>query len=188
MDFSHDETDRELAGLARTILADHTSPSRLAEVAAGGDRFDRPLWSALAKAGVLSAALPESVEGGGLGLLAQCGVLVEVGATVAPVPYLPSIVAGAAAIAEFGTAEQRAAWAVPAAAGELVLTAALAEEVGDDPASPTTVAERNGASASASWHLHGTKVAVPAGPVADLFPRTRPTARLCSLSRRGIPG
>lgn len=167
MDFTHDDADRDLAELARTILADHTSPARLTEVEAGGDRFDRALWTDLARAGVLAAALPESVGGSGLGLLAQCGVLVELGRTVAPVPYLPSIVVGAAAVAEFGTAEQRSAWAAPAAAGERVLTAALAEEAGDDPAAPTTVAER--ARADAGWRLHGTKVAVPAGPVADLF-------------------
>ncbi len=165
MDFETDEPARELAALARTILADHTSPARLAEVEATGDRFDRALWTELARAGVPAAALPEAVGGSGLGLLAQCAVLVEVGRTVAPVPYLPSIVVAAAAIAEHGTAAQRDAWAAPAARGELVLTAALAEELGDDPAVPATAAERAGS----RWRLRGTKVAVPAGPVADLF-------------------
>jgi 3-oxocholest-4-en-26-oyl-CoA dehydrogenase beta subunit len=167
MDFSFDENFRDLADLTRTILTDHVTPARLTEVEASGDRFDRALWTDLAKAGVLSAALPESVGGSGLGLLEQCAVLVELGRTVAPVPYLCSIVQSASAIAEFGTDTQRASWAAPAADGEVVLTAALSEEVGDDPARPATFAER--ASASAPWRLHGTKVAVPAGPVADLF-------------------
>jgi alkylation response protein AidB-like acyl-CoA dehydrogenase len=167
MDFSFDENFRDLADLTKTILADHTTPERLTEVEATGDRFDRLLWTDLAKAGVLSAALPESAGGSGLGLLDQCAVLVELGRTVAPVPYLCSIVQSASAIAEFGTDAQRAEWAAPAADGTLVLTAALSEEVGDDPAQPTTTAEH--ASASASWRLHGTKVAVPSGPVADLF-------------------
>lgn len=167
MDFSFDENFRDLADLTKTILADHTTPKQLASVEATGDRFDRLLWTDLAKAGVLSAALPESVGGSGLGLLEQCGVLVELGRTVAPVPYLCSIVQAASAIAEFGTDAQRAEWAAPAADGQLVLTAALSEEVGDDPALPTTTAER--ASASAPWRLHGTKVAVQAGPVTDLF-------------------
>lgn len=167
MDFSFSEELLDLAGLARTIVADHTTPARLAEVEAGGDRFDRALWMELAKAGVLSAALPESVGGSGLGLLEQCAVLVELGRTVAPVPYLCSIVQGASAVAEFGTDEQRARWAAPAATGELVLTAALSEEVGDDPARPATTAAR--ASASAQWHLHGSKVTVPAGTRANAF-------------------
>ena len=167
MDFSFDDEWLDLAELTRTILADHVTPARLAEIEATGDRFDRALWTDLATAGVLSAALPESVGGSGLGLLAQCAVLVELGRTVAPVPYLWSIVQAASAIAEFGTDAQRASWAVPAAAGTVLPTVALSEEVGDDPGRPTAFAER--ASASAPWRLHGTKVAVPAGPVADLF-------------------
>lgn len=167
MDFSFDENFRDLADLTKTILADQVTPERLTSVEATGDRFDRPLWTELAKAGVLSAALPESAGGSGLGLLEQCAVLVELGRAVAPVPYLCSIVQAASAIAEFGTDAQRAEWATRAADGELVLTAALSEEVGDDPAQPTTTAEH--ASASAPWRLHGTKVAVPSGPVADLF-------------------
>lgn len=167
MDFSFSDEFADLADLTRTIVADHLTPVRLTEVEATGDRFDRALWTDLAKAGVLSAALPESVGGSGLGLLEQCAVLVELGRTVAPVPYLCSIVQSASAIAEFGTDAQRAEWAAPAAAGELILTAALSEEVGDDPARPTTTGTR--ASASAQWHVHGSKVAVQAGPLANLF-------------------
>ncbi|MFI7675471.1 acyl-CoA dehydrogenase family protein [Actinophytocola sp. NPDC049390] len=167
MDFSFSDEFDDLAELTRTILADHLTPVRLAEVEATGDRFDRALWTDLAKAGVLSAALPESVGGSGLGLLEQCAVLVELGRAVAPVPYLCSIVQSASAIAEFGTDAQRAAWSAPAAAGELVLTAALSEEVGDNPGRPVTKAERAGA--SAQWQVHGSKVAVQAGPVANLF-------------------
>lgn len=167
MDFSFSDEFSDLAELTRTILADHATPARLTEVEAAGDRFDRALWTDLAKAGVLSAALPETVGGSGLGLLEQCAVLVELGRAVAPVPYLCSIVQAASAIAEFGTDAQRATWAAPAAAGELVLTAALSEEVSDDPARPVTAAER--ASASAPWHVHGSKVAVQAGPAANLF-------------------
>lgn len=167
MDFSFGDECQDLAELTRTILADHSTPARLAEVEATGDRFDRALWTQLAKAGVLSAALPESVGGSGLGLIEQCAVLVELGRAVAPVPYLCSIVQAASAVAEFGTDAQRAAWAAPAAAGDLVLTAALSEEAGDDPARPTTTAVR--ASASAHWHVHGSKVTVQAGPLANLF-------------------
>src|SRR5262245_43095934 len=98
MDFSFDDNFADLADLTRTILADHVTPNRLAEIEANGDRFDQALWTDLARAGVLSAALPDSVGGSGLGLLEQCGVLVEIGRTVAPVPYLCSIVQAASAI------------------------------------------------------------------------------------------
>lgn len=164
MDFSFGEAHQELAALTKTIVTDLVTPKRLAEIEATGDRFDRALWTELASAGVLSAALPVEAGGSGLGLLEQCGVLVELGRAVAPVPYLPSIVLAASAVAEFGTVEQRERWVRPAAAGEVVLTAALTEETGDDPTAPTTRAERSGD----GWRLSGTKTTVPAGPVADL--------------------
>ncbi len=166
MDFSHNETQRDLAALSRAILTDRATPERLGEVEARGDRFDPGLWADLAGAGVLAAALPESLGGAGLGLLEQCSVLAEIGRAVAPVPYLASAVLGAGALARFGTPDQQRRWAEPAGRGELLLTAALSEEDGDDPRAPAAGAERAG---GGRWLLTGTKTAVPAGPRADLM-------------------
>ena len=60
MDFTQNESQRELAALSRRILADRLTPERLAAAEAAGDRFDPALWAGLAEAGVLAAALPES--------------------------------------------------------------------------------------------------------------------------------
>src|SRR5262249_48402575 len=96
VNFTQNESQRELAALSRRILTDRLTPERLASVEAGaeaaGDRFDPALWASLAGAGILAAGLPESVGGAGLGLLEQCSVLTELGRAVAPVPYLASIV------------------------------------------------------------------------------------------------
>jgi len=165
MDFIHNDSQRELAALSRTILTDRLTPERLREVEAGGDRFDPGLWADLAGAGILAAALPEPLGGAGVGLLEECSVLAEIGRAVAPVPYLASAVLGAGAVARFGTPGQQRRWAAPAGRGELVLTAALAEEDGDDPRAPAASAER----AADRWLLTGTKTAVPAGPRADLM-------------------
>jgi len=165
MDFLLNEKQQELAALCRLILADQATPQRQREVEAGGDRFDPLLWADLARAGILAAALPEALGGAGLGLLEQCSVLAEIGRTVAPVPYLASIVLGAGAIARFGTPAQQERWAAPAGRGELILTAALSEEDGDDPRTPTATAER----VPGGWLLTGTKTAVPAGQRAEEF-------------------
>jgi alkylation response protein AidB-like acyl-CoA dehydrogenase len=173
MDFTETETQAELSALAQKILTERTTPTRLAEIESGDDKFDPALWADLAGAGILSAALPESLGGAGLGLLEQCSVLIEAGRSVAPVPYLASIVLGAAAIARFGTAEQQEKWAAPAGRGELILSAALAEEGADDPARPVTSAEPLPAG---GWRLDGMKTTVPAAPLAALFlvPATTP--------------
>lgn len=75
MDFQLTEAQQELAGLARRILTDRVTPSRLREV----EGIDRPLWKELEAAGLLDPSLD---------LLEQCSVLIEMGRAVAPVPYL----------------------------------------------------------------------------------------------------
>jgi alkylation response protein AidB-like acyl-CoA dehydrogenase len=179
MDFALNDSQRELAALCRLIADDKATPQRQREVEAAGDRFDPVLWADLAGAGILAAALPESLDGAGLGLLEQCSVLEELGRAVAPVPYLAAIVLGAGAIAAFGTPDQQKRWAAPAGRGELIVTAALSEEDSDDPRSPSATAEwvadaspapaATAERADGHWLLSGTKTAVPAGPRADLI-------------------
>ena len=67
MDFILNESQQELAALAGASSTDQATPQRLREVEAGGDRFDPALWADLASAGILAAALPESLGGAGLG-------------------------------------------------------------------------------------------------------------------------
>jgi 3-oxocholest-4-en-26-oyl-CoA dehydrogenase beta subunit len=157
VDFTLPEAFDDLSALTRGILADRVTTDRLRELEAGDDRFDRPLWTELATAGVLAAALPKEAGGDGYGLLEQCGVLIELGRAVAPVPYLSTIVTAAAGLARFGDADQVARWAVPAARGDLVLTAALSDE-------GRVTAARTGD----TWTLTGSVPVVPAAPYADL--------------------
>ncbi|WP_406691747.1 acyl-CoA dehydrogenase family protein [Saccharopolyspora sp. ID03-671] len=182
MDFTLNEAQEDLAGLVGRILGDKVTNERLREIDRQDDRFDLDLWAELAKADVLTAALP----GGGFGLLEQCSILIEIGRAVAPVPYLPSITMGATTLAESGTDEHRRRWVEPAARGEVVLTAALVEDGNPDPASPATRAERDGE----DWLLTGTKVNVPAGPIADLVlvPATTDDGPRLFLVRPGRPG
>ena len=162
MDFSLSEAQGELAGLARKILSERDAP-----------------WADLAAAGVLAAGLPSSLDGAGLGLAEQCSVLIELGRAASEVPYLASVVLGAGALAEFGTASQQREWAGPAGQGSVVLTAALAEEDGDDPSSPSTSAVR----VDGQWVLSGVKTAVEAAPSAGLFlvPASSPSGVLVFL-------
>jgi alkylation response protein AidB-like acyl-CoA dehydrogenase len=148
MDFSPTEAQQDLAALTRRILGDHVTPESLGAHGSGG--FDAPLWTVLAKAGVLDAALPSIVGGGGFGLLEQCSVLTEVGRAVAPVPYLASVVQAASALAEFGPPEQVERWVVPVVRGSAVLAVALG----------------NGFTAS-DGRLSGTQTAVPYAAFAD---------------------
>ncbi|MCJ0902906.1 acyl-CoA dehydrogenase family protein [Rhodococcus sp. ARC_M6] len=165
MDFTLTEAQNDLAGLTRGIVSELVTNDRLRVLDAAENRTDLALWTTLASSGVLSAALPESVGGDGFGVLEQCSILVELGRGVAAVPFLTSIMTSASAIAEFGNDAQRVEWAAPAASGEKILTAALAEEFNDNPALPTTHASRT----ADGWTLQGSKIIVDSAPVADLF-------------------
>lgn len=150
MDFMLTEEQRELAGLTRRIVTDHAAkdlsrrPADTAEPLsdrskASKGRFDRPLWSELAAAGLLDA-----VE---LGFLEQCSILIELGRAVAPVPYLDSIVVGASTLARFGTTDRQAGLAPQATLGKITLAAAI-----DHEGEPT--AEKTGE----GWVISGTFV------------------------------
>lgn len=112
MDFTLSGEAQDLATLTRDLAAS-----------------DRPLWPALAEAGVLGAALPKRAGGEGYGLLEQCAILVELGRAAATVPYLPSIVAAASTLARFGSDSLVSEWAAPAGRGDLVLSAGPASSV-----------------------------------------------------------
>ena len=172
MDFTYGEEQEAVRQLAEQIFTERATNERLKEVeqAAGPEGpFDRQLWAELAKAGLLGIALPEDVGGAGLDFVAVCLVVESAGRTAAHVPVVETLAYGAPALDHYGTDEQRRRWLPGVAAGELVVTAALAELVGDvvvpGGTVPTTTATRLG---SGGWRLDGTKACVPAGLLADL--------------------
>jgi 3-oxocholest-4-en-26-oyl-CoA dehydrogenase beta subunit len=211
MDFLLNDSARELAALTRSILAGGRRSGELAAAPDGAAGLDEGRWAELAKAGVLSAGLPESLGGAAAGLLAQCAVLTELGRAVAPLPYLEAIVLGAGAVARFGTPDQQRRWAGPAGRGELLLAAALAEPDGDDPAHPTATATPAPAAhpvptaapgpggedsappaptAAPAWLLSGVKTMVTAAPEADwlLVPAATPDGSAVFVVGAGAPG
>lgn len=165
MDFSYTEEQQAAIDLARQILTDRCTLPRLRALEQAEEpRFDRELWATLGESGLIGAGWPEAYGGAGLGFLVVAGIMEQIGRTVAPVPFLETVVLGALALAEFGTAAQRHAWLPRASRGEAVLTAALVEPH-REPADPGTRAVRDGD----AIRLSGRKLAVPAGAIADLI-------------------
>jgi alkylation response protein AidB-like acyl-CoA dehydrogenase len=158
MDFSFTEAQEVIVDLSRKIFAERVTPASLKAAEADPAFLDRRLWADLAAAGLLGTAIPESEGGSGHGLLELCALLVEAGAAVAPVPLWPVLLLGALPIAMLGTPEQRQRWLPGVAAGDVFLTAALAEERSTDPTRPAAKATRAGD----RWSLEGVKTCVPA--------------------------
>ncbi|MGW4395792.1 acyl-CoA dehydrogenase family protein [Amycolatopsis nivea] len=145
MDFSLTEAQTDLSALTRRILADQVTAESLGPHGSGG--FDAPLWTTLARSGVLDAALPATVGGGGFGLLEQCSVLIEIGRAVAPVPYLSSVVQAGSVLTDPLLAER---WLLPVSRGKAVLAVAL-----------------GGSFVASDGRLTGTQTAVPFAAFAD---------------------
>ncbi len=161
MDFSLTDEQRAIADLAAQILTDRCTLDRLKAIEASDDRYDRELWAEFAKAGLLGAALPESVGGSGGGLIEICLLLEQQGRRVAPLPLLPTIVSAALPLARFGSAEQQQRVLPGVVAGTTLLTAALSE-LGTDSRVPLTTAKPEGK----LWRLSGVKVGVPVAAAA----------------------
>ena len=73
MDFTTTEASDDLGGLARTITESVCTPEHQRELDGLDERFDRDLWGKLIDADILSTAAPESLGGGGFGVLEQVG-------------------------------------------------------------------------------------------------------------------
>ncbi|MGV0835495.1 acyl-CoA dehydrogenase family protein [Mycolicibacterium thermoresistibile] len=161
MDFTTTEAADDLGGLVRTITESVCTPEHQRGLDGLEQRFDTELWDKLIDADVLSTAAPESVGGGGFGVLEQVAVLVALGRQLAAVPYLESVVLAAGALAEFGSEPLRRQWAVPAVSGQRILTVALDGEMGDGPV--------QAAHTGSEYRVTGTRTLVRFGPVADAF-------------------
>jgi len=156
MEFSLSEEQEQVRRLAKKIFGKLATPEQLAEVEAQPDFFHRPLWEALAQAGLLGIALPEETGGTSAGFLALCVLLEEQGRTCAPVPLLPALGLGGLGVARFGSQHQRQRFLPGLADGSLVLSATLCDGFLDEGTLPRAAAD------GAGWRLFGTLSCVPA--------------------------
>lgn len=154
MDYSLDEQEQEVAGLAATILGDLATTERLADLEAEGAAYDQRTWAELARAGLLGIAVPETQGGSGATFL-ELALVIEAAARVAaPLFLVESAVGAALTVSRFGTSEQHERLVTPYAAGECVLTSALARP---STAAPGFTARRVGS----EWVVDGAAAHVP---------------------------
>ncbi|MDP9182437.1 MAG: acyl-CoA dehydrogenase family protein, partial [Actinomycetota bacterium] len=162
MDFTLDDEQQALVGLAKDILSKESTQERLNALDAKDTWFDSDLWAQLAEAGIVGAALGEDVGGGGLGFAAAALVCEQVGAHVAQVPLLECVVAAALPLDQFGTPEQRQRDLPDVVSGMAMLTAALTETGRESPLDVATTA----VAAGDGYVVTGLKTSVPFADVA----------------------
>jgi alkylation response protein AidB-like acyl-CoA dehydrogenase len=163
MDFSFSDDQNAIRDLASRIFGDRASDEFLLEFGRGEEAYDGELWQTLAAQGLLGIAIPEQHGGSGLGLVELCLVLEEQGRRVAPVPLYASLVLGGLPIAAFGSEAMQARWLPRLAAGEVRLSAAIAEMNMNPALREVVQLERR----DEQWSLNGSRNLVPDGAVAD---------------------
>jgi alkylation response protein AidB-like acyl-CoA dehydrogenase len=163
MNFLVGEDAEAVRDLAAQILQGRCSHERSKQLEEAGAWLDDELWSEFVAANLSALTVPEAYGGSGMGLLESCLVLEQAGRTCAPIPLLETLILGAMPLGQFGTDAQKRRWLTPVAESGAILTAALNEAGGFDPARPRVRATRDGD----SWLLDGEKICVPAAGTAS---------------------
>jgi alkylation response protein AidB-like acyl-CoA dehydrogenase len=118
MNFELTDDQRAIQRTARDFLASAYPPAEVRRLAYETERgFTDEGWSAMCELGWPALLVPEEHGGLGLGVVELAVVQEELGAALAPSPFL-STVAAAAVIADSGSDEQCARWLPALAAGE----------------------------------------------------------------------
>ncbi|MDT5268724.1 MAG: hypothetical protein QOH49_910 [Acidobacteriota bacterium] len=165
MDFDLSKPQKLLKESARALLVRECGAGRVRELMETETAHDEGLWQSLADQGWTGLVVPEEQGGLGLGLVEMAAVAEEMGRACLPGAFLSTLFA-AALVERAGSAEQRAKYLEPIAAGELKATVALLEEG----ASWDVDAVRLGASREGGrLSLKGRKLFVPDAGVADLL-------------------
>ncbi|MGE0825904.1 MAG: acyl-CoA dehydrogenase family protein [Candidatus Binatia bacterium] len=160
------EDQELLAQTATDFVREHSPVSRVRALRDAQDPagFSRDLWKQMAELGWTGILLPETYGGAGMGLADLAVVLESLGRTLAPEPFLSTVLLAGQLLAEAGTTQQKQAWLPGIATGEKILTLAYQETRSRyELHRITTTASAQGA----HWLISGEKIQVLDGQTAD---------------------
>lgn len=159
MNFDFSDEVKMMRDEARQFLADRCSSKVVRRALDGEVSFDRDLWGAIGELGWAGVAIPEEFGGAGIGHEALCLIAVELGASLAPVPFSSSIYLASEAILLAADDTQKREMLPAIASGKSIWTFALAE----GPGNPSSLSVKTEYRAG---RLSGKKLAVPDAGVA----------------------
>jgi len=166
MDLVLTEDQELIAKTAADFVKEKSPVARMRALRDANDAtgFSRALWKEMAELGWVGLAFPENLGGAGLGFAELAVVLEELGKTLAPEPFLGTVLMGGQALLLGGNEAQQQAWLPRLCAGDAIVSLAHQEARGRyDVHHVETRAERS----AAGWKLTGEKVQVLDGHVAD---------------------
>lgn len=167
MDVTLDPEQEALRDTVRSMLTSaYDSSEGRREVVAADPGYDRSTWRKLAEMGVLSLPFAEELGGMGAGPVEVALVAEQIGAMLAPEPFVETVVLAGGLIAAAGEPTQAAGLIEPLVAGESLPIAAWLEPGRRWDTQPESVTAR---SDEGGWTLSGVKEPVPWGAQADVL-------------------
>jgi len=162
------EDQELLAKTAADFVRQHSPVSRIRALRDANDPtgFSRDLWKQMAELGWTGILVPDTYGGAGMGLADLVVVLEALGRTLAPEPFLSTVLLAGELLSRTGSESQKQTWLPGVVSGEKILTVAYQEARSRyDLNRVTTKAERQGQ----NYLLSGEKIHVLDGQTADAF-------------------
>jgi alkylation response protein AidB-like acyl-CoA dehydrogenase len=164
MDFDLSQDQRMLVDTAASFVKKQSPVTRLRTMREDATGWSRDVWRHMGELGWLGILFAEDVGGFGGTFVDAALILEQLGNTLVPEPYVPSVLLAGGAIDRAGTAEQRTRYLAPLIEGTTSLALAYAETGSRyDTSRVSSRAERKGG----SYRLTGKKVFVLNGHAAD---------------------
>lgn len=159
--------DQELIAKTVADFASEKSPlSRVRQLRDSADPtgFSRPLWKEMAELGWVGIPFAEAYGGADLGMAELAVVMEALGRSLAPEPFLSTVLLAGAALAAHGSAAQQEQWLPGVVSGDTIL--ALAYQ-GSKSRYDLNVTGASATREGDDWVLDGEKIQVLDGHVAD---------------------
>ncbi len=99
MDMEFSEEQKTLQSTARSFLSTESPLSMAREMESNDDGFSRPLWKKMADLGWFGLPHNEDVGGSGMGAVELVVLTKEMGRSLCPSPYIPTVILAGGAIA-----------------------------------------------------------------------------------------
>ncbi|MDD9939719.1 MAG: acyl-CoA/acyl-ACP dehydrogenase [Myxococcales bacterium] len=164
MDFTLSDEQKMLVNNVENFVKKDSPISRFRAMRDSETGFSEEVWQHMAELGWLGLPIPEAAQGLGLPFIDTALVLEQLGKTLVPEPFVPSVVLGGMAIAKTGSSEQQARFLGPMMEGSSKLALAYAEAASRYlPNYVETTAQRG----PDGYLLEGRKLWVLSGDSAD---------------------
>jgi alkylation response protein AidB-like acyl-CoA dehydrogenase len=183
MDFTLTDDQRMLVETVKSFTKKDSPVERIRKVRESETGWDKNVWRKIGELGWLGVPFPEEYGGIG-GAFLDAGLIIEqLGTTLVPEPYIPSVILGGLTLLHAGSSAQKERLLPPMIEGKESLSLAYVEQESRyDAGTVRTRAEKTGD----GYKLTGKKVWVPTGkpPITSSSARERAARRGTATASR----